>query len=263
MTNQKPQQYDWTRRRLFVLLVQIVGNIIAFLILFQLYKVVRRSFIQRGESVGYDNAHDIIRIEKALHIYIELDLQRWVLQHEWLIKFLNYYYAYFMWSFYACFVIGMIFAPVAYLRIRRVFFLSMLLALPWYAIYPLAPPRFMTAEGFIDTLAKYGPNYFSETGLVAANRFAAMPSMHMGWSTIGAIMLIIALPKWRIGTIIGVAHVAMMCLVVMATGNHWVLDILGGWGIVIASFLVAHFLPVHIPTPWGRWTSQEEVVSGV
>lgn len=253
----------WSRRRLWRIVLAITGNVLAFMVLFQLYKMVRRTFIQRGETLGYANADDIIRWEKALHLYFELDLQQWVIQHEWLMRIFNYYYAYFMWTFYACCAIGIIFAPAAFRRLRRVFLCSMLFALPWYALYPLAPPRFMTAEGFVDTLAVYGPNYFSEEGLVAANRFAAMPSMHIGWSTIAAVIVGVSLTRWRLGWIIGSAHVAMMCLTVMATGNHWWLDIAGGWAVVLAAFLAARLLPADLPIPWSRQptSSQPSAVS--
>jgi hypothetical protein len=230
----------------------IIANIAVFMVLFQLYKIVRKSFIQRAESVGFQNAEQIINLQQRLHIFFEVDLQRWVMDHEWMIRSLNWYYSAFMWSFYACCVLAIVFAPERYRKYRRVFLLSMLLALPWYAIYPLAPPRFMTEYGFVDTLKIYGPNYFSEEGMVTANRFAAMPSMHIGWTTIGAFMLAAAIPYRRIGPILGVLHVFIMTITVMATGNHYILDAVGGWLIVLAAFAVARLLPNQLPFPW-RW----------
>ena len=41
---------------------------------FQLYKVGRKTFISRGETVGFQNAEDIIRFEKALG---QFAMQRW------------------------------------------------------------------------------------------------------------------------------------------------------------------------------------------
>jgi hypothetical protein len=255
-------EQDWSRRRIIRVVLWIAANIIAFNILFQLYKMVRRTFIQRGEAVGFEHADQIIRIEKALHLYFEIDLQRWVLQYDWLMTIFAYYYAAFMWLFYACCAVGMIFAPAKYLFWRRVFICSMVLALPWYALYPLAPPRFMTGEGFIDATNLYGPNYFSEKGLVAANRFAAMPSMHVGWTTIGAAILAVSLVRWRLGLILGIIHVTMMCLTVMVTGNHWWLDFVGGWVVVLAAFLVARLLPAELPWPWQRRAARERVPTG-
>src|SRR5215211_4053853 len=247
-TNQSPSTNllsGLTARAVGRTLVMIVANIGAFMVLFQAYKMVRKQFIQRAEAVAFDNAIQIIDLEKRLHLFFEPDLQSWVLRHEWLIRTLNYYYSYFMWTFYVCCVAAIIFAPARFRRYRRVFLLSMLLALPWYAIYPLAPPRFMSNYGypFVDTLMVYGPMYFKQGGLVTANQFAAMPSMHIGWTTIGAFMLAAAFPWHRIGAIIGALHVTIMTITVMSTGHHWWLDFVGGWLVVAAAFSLARILP--------------------
>ena len=233
-------------------ILRAVLNIGLFLVLFQLYKMVRRQFIQQSNDEAFANAAQIIGWEKGLRLYFELDLQRWAIDHEWLIRGLNWYYAAFMWVLYGCCVVAIVLAPARFRPMRRVFFCSMLLALPWYAIYPLAPPRFMTGEGFVDTLAIFGPNYFSEEGMVTANRFAAMPSMHIGWSTVGAIMLAVAIPSWRripLGPLLGLLHISLMTLTVMATGNHYWLDAVGGWLIVLGAFVLARLLPGW-QSPW-------------
>ena len=236
----------WLGERWPATLVAVVSNIGLFLVLFQLYKIVRRQFIQQSNAEAFGNADQILRWERALHLDPELRLQHWAIAHEWVIRGLNWYYAGFMWILYGCCVVAIVLAPARYRPLRRVFLCSMALALPWYAIYPLAPPRFMTPEGFVDTLKIYGPNYFSNEGLVTANQFAAMPSMHIGWSTVGAAMLAVAIPRWRrvpLGPLLGLLHVGLMTLTVMATGNHYLLDAVGGWLIVLAALLVARALP--------------------
>jgi membrane-associated phospholipid phosphatase len=172
-----------------------------------------------------------------------------LLAHEWLIRPFNRYYAGFMWFFYLCCVVAIVLAPARCRLLRRVFLLSMLIALPWYALYPLAPPRYMPADGFVDTLAVYGPHSFNDNGRFAGNHYAAMPSMHVGWTTIGAFMLAAATPYRRIGAILGTLHVTLMCLTVIVTANHYVLDIVGGWLVVLAAFLVARRLPDELRWP--------------
>ena len=230
-----------------------VGQIVLFLILFQLYKVVRRTFITRAETVAFDNAQDILAFQGWLHLNFEVDLQKWVLERGDLIMVFNYFYSWFMWVFYGCCMILLFFAPQRYLYLRRVFFLTMILALPWYIIYPLAPPRFMQPYGwdFVDTILTYGPNYFSEEGLVTANRYAAMPSMHVGWTTVGALMLWVAFPgKFRnVGRVLAVLLVAMIVTTVMVTGNHYWMDAVGGWIIVIAAVAINRWLPWRLPMP--------------
>jgi diacylglycerol O-acyltransferase len=274
MTMQSPTSSSkFAGRSIGRIAAMIVLNIGAFMILFQAYKMVRKQFIQRAESVAFDNALQIIDLQKRLHIFFELDLQDWMLNHVWMIRGLNWYYAAFMWTFYGCCVVAIILAPDVFRRYRRVFLLTMVLALPWYALYPLAPPRLLSEfappsffglpHHFMDTLREYGPNYFKDGekgggGLVTANRYAAMPSMHIGWSTVGAFMLAGAIRWRRVGTVLAVTHVVLMTITVMATGNHYFLDAVGGWLIVLAAFIIASLLPDRIPMPWDRWTRRDE-----
>lgn len=245
----RPARFAWeplllTRWFLYAF-VRIVSQIVLFMICFQIYKLVRKTYIQRAQDVAFGNALDILRLERWLHLDPELRMQKFVLEHHSLIWFFNRYYTYFMTGFYICAGLAMILAPQRYLYLRRVFLTSMVLALPWYALYPLAPPRFMQAYGynFVDTLLVYGPNYFSDSGLVQANHYAAMPSMHCGWTLIGSVMLAAAIPKWRIGLILGTTHTLMMFTTVMVTGNHYLLDIVGGVMVAGAAFVVAYYLP--------------------
>jgi hypothetical protein len=248
-----------TLTRLFWRLVAFGLNLGLFIILFQFYKLGRKTFIQRGEAVGYDHAVQIIDLERWLHLFFEPDLQQWVIERpDWLIRTFNYYYFFFMPLFYACCAAALFFGPVGFRFWRRVFLSSMVIALPWYAIYPLAPPRFMTEYGLVDTLAIWGPNYFNDEGMVTANRFAAMPSMHIGWSTIGALMLATCLPRVRginVGAYIGAFHVVMMTTTIMVTGNHYWLDAVGGWIVVFAAWLAARYVVDYLPLRLPRWFS--------
>ena len=113
-------------------------------------------------------------------------------------------------------------------------------------------------DHFIDTLKIWGPNYFSSSGLVSANQFAAMPSMHIGWSTIGALTVATCLPRIKgfpIGWVIGGFHVTMMTLTVMATGNHYFLDEVGGWLVVAVALVLAWFLTDRFPFKLPKWFS--------
>lgn len=248
------------RRQLVHRALYAIGQVILFLVLFQAYKMVRKLFIQRAEDVAFDNALDILRWEKWLHIDVELRMQQWVLDRpSGLIWFFDHWYSYFTYVFYACAVICILFAPVRYGYLRRVYFLTMLVALPWYFIYPLAPPRFMDQYGFpfIDTMAVFGPNYFSSSGLVTANQLAAMPSMHVGWTTVAAFMVAAALPWHNFSRVVATFLVAGICLTVAVTANHYVLDMVGGWIVVAVCLAVNRLFPYPLPIPW-PWRSRAE-----
>lgn len=246
------------------LIAFIVSQIVVFFLMFQIYKMARKTFIQRAEQVAFGHAVDVLHLEGRMGLDFELPLQKWVLrQPDWIIHVFNNFYAYYMYVFYACMVIAMVFAAERWRYLRRWFFISMAIATPIYALYPLAPPRFMQPYGwdFVDTLAVYGPNYFSENGLVTANRFAAMPSMHVGWTTLAAITLAVCLPWRKTGLAIATALIVMISLTVMVTGNHYWLDGVAGWIVIGVAALINRALPYPLPISWpwtqGRRTAQQ------
>ncbi len=224
----------------------LLSQLALYLVMFQVYKLARKQFIPRDESIAFGHARNVLHFEESLGLMFELDLQRWVLDRgDWLIGFFNNVYAYYMWIFFFGLLTLAFMAPVRYRYIRRAFFISMAIATPMYLIYPLAPPRFMEPHGwpFLDTLAIYGPNYFSETGLVTANRFAAMPSMHVGWTTFTAIALMLAIPNRVVGRIVMAILTVLITLTVMITGNHYWLDAVGGWLVISLAYLINRVIP--------------------
>ena len=73
-------QEEPLRPKSFVLRAVAFGlNLGLFIILFQCYKLARKTFITRGETKGYENAEQIIDWQKATHLFFEPDLQRWIL----------------------------------------------------------------------------------------------------------------------------------------------------------------------------------------
>ena len=67
----------------------------------------------------------------------------------------------------------------------------------------------------------------------ATNQYAAMPSLHFGWSLWCAIqMWSFAGLRWRVAA---VAYPTLQVLVVVATANHFLLDVLGGALCVLAA----------------------------
>ena len=250
--NDEPPRFP-TGKALLRRLPWLASQYLLFLVMFQVYKMARKQFILEDNTGAFENAKDIISIEDSLRLFFELDLQRWVLDKgDWLIRSFNYVYAYYTQAFLVSMVFLALMAPVRYRYIRRAFFISMAIATPMYMIYPLAPPRFMEPYGwpFVDTMAVYGPNYFSETGLVTANRFAAMPSMHVGWTTFFAIGLMLAIPNRKIGVPIMLFIPTLMTLTVMVTGNHYWLDAVGGWLVIGLAYVINRLVPYPLIATW-------------
>lgn len=232
------------------------GQVALLLAILQAYTVLRRSSFQQSPDRAFANALDLIRWQGAAGLNIELDLQGWALRHDGLIDLVNGYYRNFKPILYLCAVLACLLAPVAYRRVRRAFVVVTVLALPWYAIFPLAPPRFMAPYGypFVDTLNALSTTPNATEGFAAANQIAAMPSMHIGWTSIAALWLAVTFRRWRLGTVLGLAHLTMMGYVVMVTGNHYVFDILGGLILAAIAIAIARSLPERLPWTdgWNR-----------
>ena len=108
-------------------------------------------------------------------------------------------------------------------------------------LYPVAPPRMLS--GFTDVVAKTGAIGSWHTGVLAsqANELAAMPSLHIAWAVWCSIVL------WKLSGRVWVRAIAVLypCLTataVLATGNHFVLDILGGLLTIGLALLLAELI---------------------
>jgi membrane-associated phospholipid phosphatase len=233
-------------RRLLGALWLIVANIGALFVLMQAYTASRKRWFLRPAEVAFDHALDLIALQEALRLDVELGMQRWALDHPWLIDAANLYYRNLKPAMYGSAVLALLLAPVAFRRIRTALVLATLIAWPWFALYPLAPPRFMGPYGypFVDTIHGAAPQ------VGGANPYAAMPSMHIGWSALVALWLAAAFPRWRLGWALGAFHLGAMSFAVVVTGNHWVLDIVAGLAVAAVALLLARLLPE--PAPWSR-----------
>lgn len=211
-----------------------VGLVAALLSLYRLGRYLSRDQV----ASAFDNARAVHSFESHLGLAIEADVQRVVLEHHWLISFLNQYYvrAHFPVTI-AFLVVAYVRAPDIYRHMRSLFVSVTGLGLVLHALYPLAPPRMM--PGFIDTVARYGPAIYERSDVASvANQYAAMPSMHFGWAALVAYGVVRASRRpWRW---LAVAHPAITLVAITATANHYWLDaavagLLIGVGVLVAN----------------------------
>lgn len=192
---------------------------------------------------GERNAQRVIDLEQRLGIHWEQAWQSFALDHTWLIRFLNWVYILGFVPF-LLLAVGIAFwrRPVLLERWRAVFGISLLLTVVIQALFPLAPPRLLDGEhALTDTLQLYGPRYYggpepSSAGVF--NVYAAMPSMHAGWPVFGAGVLWAALgrPRWLLPMLLTL--LGLMVFAVVATGNHYLVDAIVGFAVIIMSFML-------------------------
>ena len=185
---------------------------------------------------AFGNAYRIIDIERDLGIFKELALQTLILSNSALVQVFNliYFYGFFplllptaAWLFLKY--------PSSYALLRNAFLASGGIAVAFYLALPTAPPR-LTDMGFVDTLSRsLTPTYQSIPGV---NHFAALPSMHVGWSLLTALGLYVALRGHRGRVVVWLLPIAMMTSTVV-TGNHYFIDGLLGIAVALAGLGLA------------------------
>jgi membrane-associated phospholipid phosphatase len=80
-----------------------------------------------------------------------------------------------------------------------------------------------------------------QVAVALTNQYAAMPSLHFGWSLwCGAVIAVIA-PKWWMKGL-GLLHPFFTASAIVATGNHWVLDAVGGAVVAAGGFGLSYLL---------------------
>ncbi len=157
---------------------------------------------------------------------------------DWLRDFFDFYYESFHFVV-PLTVLGVLYwrRPADYRWARASLGFATLLALIGFWLFPLAPPRLMPTLGIIDTV--HGAQDFSKpdygTLTALTNQYAAMPSLHFGWSLwCGVVIAVIAPKRWM--KALGLLHPLFTVSAIVATGNHWVLDAVGGAVVVAAGF---------------------------
>jgi hypothetical protein len=110
-------------------------------------------------------------------------------------------------------------------RLRRAWVIATLGAQPAHLLFPTAPPRGL--EGFTDTIREAGIDL--DSGWVARlyNPLAAMPSIHMAYAEITSAG-IASTARSTVLRRAARAYPAAVALIVVATANHFLLDVVGG-----------------------------------
>ncbi len=99
-------------------------------------------------------------------------------------------------------------------------------------------------DGFTDVVASTHAIGSWHDGALAsqANQLAAMPSLHIAWAVWCAFAIWLATPRAWIRTI-GILYPFLTAFAVLATGNHFVLDIVGGVLVAFAAFAIVSLTP--------------------
>jgi membrane-associated phospholipid phosphatase len=188
-----------------------------------------RGIADRNPAAAFDNGLKVIEIEQRANALFELSLQALVQSSE--VLALATWVTYWLSQFT---VLGLTLLWMYlrrnefFTRFRNMIMLANLIGLAGYVLAPTAPPRMFPDLGFVDTLASFASlNHGSGLVQLASNPYAAMPSLHAADAVIVGLALAFLCRHWIFKTI-WLLWPGWVSFCVMATGNHFWLDIAAG-----------------------------------
>ena len=193
---------------------------------------------------GLDGAESaglwLSEVENFLQWPSEAAIQSPVLDHEWVMRAADTYYAtahvpVFLMTLAWIFIFRRPDWPFA--RTTIVLTTAVCLVIQYK---PVAPPRLIPELGVVDTAARTGLSVYG--ALPGANQYAAMPSVHVAWAAAVALLIVVVgRSRWRW---LAVAYPVTTMWVVVVTGNHFLID---GW-VAIAVLALAAAATYAVPS---------------
>jgi hypothetical protein len=189
--------------------------------------VRRRVWTTDGRRRARRNALRLLAVERRLGVAVERSVQARALRRPRLVHALNVGYGVANVGLTVGWLIGRyrVRDPQFHRQRRRVV-AAHAGALPAFLLYPVAPPRAL--PGFVDTIGAIGGVDLEHPWLVRFyNPIAALPSQHLSLAIVTSAALADR-ARGRPWSAAAWTYPAAVAAVVVATGNHYVLDVAAG-----------------------------------
>ena len=200
-----------------------------------------RALTEGSIAQAASNAEAVTRIEHTLGIGWEQSVQSLVIGSTALVTLVNWIY---IWGHWPVIIVA---ATALYLRrpthyriLRNAIVTSGLIGFFFFYKVPTAPPR-MVDPRLADTVLEQSHAYRALQPPSLTNQYAAMPSLHFGWNLLVGIVLFAAFASIAV-RVFAVAMPAAMAFAVIATANHFVLDVAVSMAVVAVGLAVAVML---------------------
>lgn len=193
-------------------------------------------------------AADLLHLEQLLHLDVESWLNHTLTPLSQVAVPMSFWYASLHYLVTPAVLVFLFVRHRAeYPRARNAIVIGSAIGLACYVLFPTAPPRLMPGGAYLDTLVSTSDVgwWSGQTSLPSglgqmANELAAMPSLHVGWT------IWVAWAVWRHTNVAGRAAAVLYAvgttLVVVATGNHWVLDAVAGAVVIAVGIVVSGWI---------------------
>ena len=199
---------------------------------------ITRTLAEDDLGPAQGRAFDLRHLEQVLRLDGEHPINNWFVAHSWAAVPACYWYAA---AHYVVTLVVLVWlyrkGAAHYTPARWALVVASLIALACYLLLPTAPPRL--TGGYWDVMSMHsGAGWWAADASAPkgmgnlTNELAAFPSLHAGWSLwVALVVRRNTRNPWLRALAWGYA--ALTALVVVGTGNHWTLDVLVGWALVI------------------------------
>ena len=210
------------------------------------YQLARGIADHEGVSAAYANGEWIIDFQRRLGSMVELTLQQAIEGSTVLVQATSITYWLSQFAVVGFALLYVYFkAHDHFFGFRNTLIVGNLIGLVGYVLLPTAPPRMFPEAGFVDTLATHSTvNHSSTFVAFSSNPYAAMPSLHaLDALIVSVVMAAIVRRRWA--KVLWLAWAPWVWFAVMATGNHFWLDVAAGVAVAAVAAAVVY-------RPWRR-----------
>ncbi|KAJ9637804.1 hypothetical protein H2199_007298 [Coniosporium tulheliwenetii] len=237
-------------------------------------------------EVARQHALQLIHLEQSLHLFHELPIQRFFLAHPTLLTWINRIYSYIHIPGTILFLVWLYYYTTTRNRLISSRPGTLTAEVDGSPLAPASMKLDASAEGpsaeegrsygFVDTVHGAGGEGSVWTQNRFCNQYAAMPSLHFGYSLlIGLTIMSIPLPPQRrrsrtlvfgrarvrlpslkrvLLVAVGVAYPLMILVAILATANHFILDAVAGAAVCgvawVSNRVLLNLLPLE---DWFLW----------
>jgi hypothetical protein len=210
-----------------------LGGLAPFAAVYLLYDTSR--WIVAGHlPLARQHAHEIVNLERSLHLAVEGSVQRaldwgvasWLLSNVYLVAQLVVLPGALIWLYRR--------SPAVYRQLRNTVIATWLIAVPIFALFPVAPPR-LAGVGISDMVSSHAAVALTGPSTIFYNPYAAVPSLHVGLAFAVGFAAAAAL-RARWARMLAQSWGPLVTLSVLATGNHYLFDAAAGLLVTAVGF---------------------------
>lgn len=191
-----------------------------------------RNLTAGAPDEAFANGQRIANFEGWLGIDWEDAVQASIVGSDLLVMLANWVYIWGHWPvILSSAVVLYLWRRDRYYVLRNALFISGGIGFLFFALVPVAPPRLLEL-GLVDTVSSQSDAYRALQPPGLTNQYAALPSLHIGWDLAVGIVLFTTTAHLAVRAFAVLAPLAMGFAVV-ATANHFVVDVAAGVTVVL------------------------------